>query len=77
MAVEDLAREAAMSARTFARRFRQELGPNPHQWLMNRHLRAEATGEIGRNHCRRLLLTSELRQLEELAEFIILEREAA
>ena len=36
--VEDLARKAAMSPRTFARRFRQETGTTPHQWLMHQRL---------------------------------------
>ncbi|HEY2016317.1 MAG TPA: transcriptional regulator FtrA [Bryobacteraceae bacterium] len=48
--VEDLARRAAMSARTFARRFRQETGTTPHQWLMHQRLmaaqrRLEKTGD--------------------------------
>jgi AraC family transcriptional regulator, transcriptional activator FtrA len=36
--VEDLARKAAMSARTFARRFREQTGTTPHQWLMHQRL---------------------------------------
>lgn len=36
--VEDLARKAAMSPRTFARRFRQESGTTPHQWLVHQRL---------------------------------------
>ena len=36
--VEELARRAAMSPRTFARRFRQETGTTPHQWLMHQRL---------------------------------------
>jgi AraC family transcriptional activator FtrA len=48
--VEDLARKAAMSPRTFARRFRQQTGTTPHQWLMHQRLlaaqrRLEKTGE--------------------------------
>ncbi len=40
--VEDLARRAAMSARTFARRFRAETGTTPHAWITSRRvLRAE------------------------------------
>jgi AraC family transcriptional regulator, transcriptional activator FtrA len=35
MSVEDLADRAAMSPRTFARRFRQVTGTTPHQWLLN------------------------------------------
>jgi AraC family transcriptional activator FtrA len=36
--VEDLARKASMSARTFARRFRQQTGTTPHRWLMHQRL---------------------------------------
>jgi AraC family transcriptional regulator, transcriptional activator FtrA len=36
--VEDLARRAAMSPRTFARRFREQTGTTPHQWLMHQRL---------------------------------------
>jgi transcriptional regulator GlxA family with amidase domain len=40
--VEDLARRATMSARTFARRFRAETGTTPHAWITSRRvLRAE------------------------------------
>ncbi|MCL4123655.1 UNVERIFIED_CONTAM: hypothetical protein GTU68_047126 [Idotea baltica] len=40
--VESLARHAAMSPRTFARRFRAEAGVSPHQWLtQQRVLRAQ------------------------------------
>ncbi len=38
--VEDLARKAAMSPRTFARRFRQESGTTPHQWLTHQRVLA-------------------------------------
>jgi AraC family transcriptional activator FtrA len=38
--VDDLARRAAMSPRTFARRFRQETGTTPHQWLLHQRLLA-------------------------------------
>jgi transcriptional regulator GlxA family with amidase domain len=31
--VDDMAAHAAMSARTFARRFRGDMGVPPHQWL--------------------------------------------
>jgi AraC family transcriptional regulator, transcriptional activator FtrA len=31
--IDDMARHATMSSRTFARRFRNELGVAPHQWL--------------------------------------------
>jgi transcriptional regulator GlxA family with amidase domain len=41
--VESLAQRAAMSPRTFARRFRAETGATPHTWVTNqRVLRAEA-----------------------------------
>jgi AraC family transcriptional activator FtrA len=33
LSVDDLARQAMMSPRTFARRFRQETGTTPHRWL--------------------------------------------
>ncbi len=40
--VEDLARRASMSARTFARRFRAETGTTPHAWITSQRLiRAE------------------------------------
>lgn len=40
--VDDLAARAMMSARTFARRFRDETGTTPHQWLTHqRVIRAE------------------------------------
>ena len=38
--VEDLARKASMSSRTFARRFREQTGATPHQWLMHQRLLA-------------------------------------
>jgi transcriptional regulator GlxA family with amidase domain len=38
MTVEDLARRAAMSPRTFARRFRAETGTTPHQWVTAQRL---------------------------------------
>lgn len=42
LSVEFLAREARMSPRTFARRFRQETGTTPHAWVSRqRVLRAE------------------------------------
>ena len=34
LAVEDLARRAHMSARTFARRFREATGTTPHKWVL-------------------------------------------
>ena len=40
--VEELARQATMSPRTFARRFRAETGTTPHAWITSRRvLRAE------------------------------------
>jgi transcriptional regulator GlxA family with amidase domain len=42
LGVEDLAARAAMSPRTFARRFRAETGTTPHSWITGRRvLRAE------------------------------------
>jgi transcriptional regulator GlxA family with amidase domain len=42
LSVESLARQARMSPRTFARRFRQETGTTPHAWVSRqRVLRAE------------------------------------
>lgn len=38
--VEELAQKAAMSPRTFARRFREETGTTPHQWLIHQRLLA-------------------------------------
>jgi AraC family transcriptional activator FtrA len=38
--VEDLARRAAMSPRTFARRFRDATGTTPHQWLIHQRILA-------------------------------------
>ncbi|MFN2609146.1 MAG: helix-turn-helix domain-containing protein [Acidimicrobiales bacterium] len=38
LAVEDLARRAAMSPRTFARRFRAATGTTPHRWLLGQRL---------------------------------------
>jgi len=38
--VEELARRAAMSPRTFARQFRLQTGTTPHQWLMHQRLLA-------------------------------------
>jgi len=37
--VEDLARQAAMSPRTYARRFRQATGTTPLQWLCGERVR--------------------------------------
>jgi len=38
LTVDELARKALMSPRTFARRFRQETGTTPHQWLTYQRL---------------------------------------
>jgi AraC family transcriptional activator FtrA len=40
LAVEDLARQANMSTRTFARRFAMETGSTPHRWLTHQRLLA-------------------------------------
>jgi transcriptional regulator GlxA family with amidase domain len=38
LTVDDLADRANMSARTFARRFKQETGTTPHRWLMHQRI---------------------------------------
>lgn len=38
VSVEGLARRSHMSARTFARRFREETGTTPHQWLTHQRI---------------------------------------
>jgi AraC family transcriptional activator FtrA len=38
LSVEDFARQARMSGRTFARRFREQTGTTPHQWLTHQRL---------------------------------------
>jgi AraC family transcriptional activator FtrA len=38
LSVEDLAKEAAMSPRSFARKFREQTGTTPHQWLTHQRL---------------------------------------
>src|SRR5262245_43562923 len=38
--VDDLARAAALSPRTFLRRFRAEVGGTPHRWLIHQRVRA-------------------------------------
>jgi AraC family transcriptional regulator, transcriptional activator FtrA len=48
--IDDLAQKAAMAPRTFARRFREQTGTTPHQWLMHQRLlsaqrRLEKTGD--------------------------------
>src|SRR6202011_5156358 len=57
--VEDLARHAAMSPRTFARRFREQTGTTPHQWLTHQRLFAAQ---------RRLETTEET--IDEIAEAV-------
>jgi AraC family transcriptional activator FtrA len=63
--VEELARRASMSSRTFARQFRQQTGTTPHQWLMHQRL-LEAQ--------RRLEKTSE--SIDRIAEAVGLETAA-
>jgi AraC family transcriptional regulator, transcriptional activator FtrA len=63
--VEEMARRAAMSSRTFARQFRQQTGTTPHQWLMHQRL-LEAQ--------RRLEKTSE--SIDRIAEAVGLETAA-
>jgi AraC family transcriptional activator FtrA len=63
--VDDLARKSAMSPRTFARRFRQQTGTTPHQWLMHQRLLAAE---------RRLEKTSET--VDQIAEAVGLETAA-
>jgi AraC family transcriptional activator FtrA len=38
LTVDDLAKRASMSSRTFARRFREEAGTTPHRWLTHQRL---------------------------------------
>ncbi len=50
ISVEDFARNAGMSARSFARRFREQTGTTPHRWLTHQRLfsaqrRLESTEE--------------------------------
>jgi AraC family transcriptional regulator, transcriptional activator FtrA len=63
--VSDLARRASMSPRTFARRFRQETGTTPYQWLMHQRLLAAQ---------RRLETTSE--SIDQIAEAVGLDAAA-
>ncbi len=42
--VATLGRQASMSPRTLARRFRQETGTSPGQWVLEQRTRAYATG---------------------------------
>lgn len=59
LAVEDFARKARMSPRTFARRFREQTGTTPHQWLTHQRLFAAQ---------RRLETTKE--SIEQIAEAV-------
>jgi AraC family transcriptional activator FtrA len=59
LSVDTLARRAAMSPRTFARRFREETGTTPHQWLTHQRLLAAQ---------RRLETTNE--SVDEIAEAV-------
>jgi AraC family transcriptional activator FtrA len=59
LSVEDLAKKAAMSPRSFARRFREQTGTTPHQWLTHRRLFAAQ---------RRLETTEET--IEQIAEAV-------
>ena len=63
--VEDLAQRAAMSPRTFARRFQEQTGTTPHQWLMHQRLLAAQ---------RRLEKTTE--NIDRIAEAVGLESAA-
>lgn len=59
MSVEDLARRALMSPRTFARRFREVTGTTPHVWLRDQRLdRAEE------------LLETTDRSIQEIADLV-------
>jgi transcriptional regulator GlxA family with amidase domain len=40
LGVDDLAKAAALSSRTFVRRFRAELGSTPHRWLIRQRILA-------------------------------------
>ncbi|MER7128281.1 GlxA family transcriptional regulator [Streptosporangium saharense] len=57
--VNDLAAQALMSPRTFARRFRAAMGTTPHSWLLTQRL----------NHAEQLLETTDLR-IEEIARLV-------
>jgi AraC family transcriptional activator FtrA len=65
LSVETLARRAAMSSRTFARRFREQTGTTPHQWLTHQRLLAAQ---------RRLEMTME--SIDEVAEAVGLQTAA-
>lgn len=65
LTVEMLARRATMSPRTFARRFRDETGTTPHQWLTHQRLLAAQ---------RRLETTTE--SIDEIADAVGLQTAA-
>lgn len=65
LSVDSLADRAAMSSRTFARRFRAETGTTPHQWLTHQRLLAAQ---------RRLEMTRD--SIEEIAEAVGLQTAA-
>ena len=64
--VEDLARKAAMSPRTFARRFREETGTTPHRWLIHQRILA----------AQRLLETT-AKSIDQIAESVGLQTAAS
>ena len=47
LTVEDMARHAGYSPRSFARRFRAETGTTPLQWLIARRVRGGAAAARG------------------------------
>ena len=59
LSVEDLAKKAAMSSRSFARKFREQTGTTPHRWLTHQRLFAAQ---------RRLETTEET--IEQIAEAV-------
>jgi AraC family transcriptional regulator, transcriptional activator FtrA len=59
LSVDEMARRALMSARTFARRFREETGTTPHQWLTHQRVL----------HAQRLLETTS-DSMDEIAEAV-------
>jgi AraC family transcriptional activator FtrA len=65
LTVDDLAQQAAMSSRNFARRFRQETGTTPHRWLTHQRLL----------HAQRRLETTD-QSIDEIAEAVGLQTAA-
>jgi len=59
LSVDEMARKALMSTRTFARRFREETGTTPHQWLTHQRVL----------HAQRLLETTS-DSMDEIAEAV-------